>query len=277
MEDIINIPFFIPSWVKQGLQSGQLERKGGIIRDKETKTVKLWLRETSLLPQPNIYSVQYLPPSDRKLLGMTNSERSVISLGVNQIASRLDGIEDALLTLSERLEIIEQLVRSLYQEVRQVKDIIVQGFNMVFDRLQNLQWAIDVGFLNMQAGLEYYNQKQLENFEKFHEMEFIARLKHAAKLAMDAQYLEPKSQTRMVRMENAINETGKASALLWEYTNSKLIESINKLSQKHSNDFSIDKSILNSLYLLRQSCFASNLEASLLSETSLPAAKDANC
>ncbi|MCP5493201.1 MAG: hypothetical protein H7A23_01470 [Leptospiraceae bacterium] len=266
MNNTIDVTFQLPPWVRRGLESGKLERIGGIIRDIDSKAVKLWLRETSALPS----NLTILPPYDRQLLGMANGIMSAMSFGFNQIAGRLDGIEDALWEMNERLYIIEQQIGFLYKEVKQVKDIIIQGFNMVFDRLQNLEWTIDVGFQNIQAGLEYYNQKQLEHIER----EYIARLNHAANLAMETQYLEPNSQARILRIETALNEAGKVSSLLWEYTNSKVTDVASILSQKPKDDFSVDKNVLQSLYLLRQNCFASNLKASLLAETSISSARD---
>lgn len=200
---------------------------------------------------------------------------SAMSFGFNQIAGRLDRIEDALWIMNERLYIIEKQLGLLYKEVHQVKNIIIQGFNMVFDRIQNLEWAINVGFINMQAGLEYYYQKQLLYNERFIELEFIAQLKNAAKLAFETQYLKPGSQERIIRFENARNEVGKSSELLWSYTNEKILESVDKLSKKSKDDFSVDKNTLHSLNLLRQNCFATNLEANILAETtSIHAAKD---
>ena len=43
MADILLVTFILPEEIKRGLESGELERKGGVIRDKTTKAVKLWL------------------------------------------------------------------------------------------------------------------------------------------------------------------------------------------------------------------------------------------
>ena len=66
---------------------------------------------------------------------MTEGVMSAMSFGFNQIAGRLDRIEDALWIMNERLYIIEKQLGLLYKEVHQVKNIIIQGFNMVFDRI----------------------------------------------------------------------------------------------------------------------------------------------
>ena len=56
---------------------------------------------TSLLPKSNDLVGPNLPPSDRKLLGMTEGVMSAMSFGFNQIAGRLDGIENALWIMNE--------------------------------------------------------------------------------------------------------------------------------------------------------------------------------
>ncbi|MCB1192878.1 MAG: hypothetical protein KDK90_20710 [Leptospiraceae bacterium] len=100
MENFIDVTFQLPPWVKQGLESGELIRKGGVILDKNSK-IRHWLIETSLIPQPNNLIVQYLPHYEAKLLNRTNDVSSIMSFGFNQIAGRLDGIENALWIMNE--------------------------------------------------------------------------------------------------------------------------------------------------------------------------------
>jgi len=60
MKDTITVEFVIPKDIQKGLKSGVLERVGGVIREKKSKNIVLWLKEGSKIKNGQKI-VLYLP------------------------------------------------------------------------------------------------------------------------------------------------------------------------------------------------------------------------
>ncbi|WP_309675665.1 hypothetical protein [Pseudomonas sp.] len=97
----LSVVFKVPEWLAIGLESGELERVGGVIRDKVTKKVIAWLREgdsVSTEPPSDILNGQLskLMMQGQMLMGLQVANLVVSAVGFAMIYRKLQGIERQL-------------------------------------------------------------------------------------------------------------------------------------------------------------------------------------
>jgi hypothetical protein len=97
----LSVVFKVPEWLAIGLESGELERVGGVIRDKVTKKVIAWLREgdsVSTEPPSEVLNGQLskLMMQGQMLMGLQVANLVVSAVGFAMIYRKLQGIERQL-------------------------------------------------------------------------------------------------------------------------------------------------------------------------------------
>lgn len=122
---IIDVTFDIPPKLAAGLASGQLERRGGVVRDSTTKQVHAWLRETG---KPVV--------SKNLALSSVTATASVLNLAVSTmgfaiVIDRLNVIMQQLLQSQAMLEAIDYKIDlSFYTKFRTALDLALNAFTM---------------------------------------------------------------------------------------------------------------------------------------------------
>ncbi|VVN00186.1 hypothetical protein PS684_02668 [Pseudomonas fluorescens] len=102
----LSVVFKVPEWLAAGLQSGELERVGGVIRDKVTKKVVAWLREgdsVSTEPPSEVLNGQFskLMMQGQVLMGLQVANLVVSAVGFAMIYRKLQGIERQLSVIGD--------------------------------------------------------------------------------------------------------------------------------------------------------------------------------
>lgn len=121
----IDVTFDIPSELAIGLASGNLERRGGVVRDSATKQVKAWLRETG---RPIA--------SEIPVLSSVAATASVLNLAVSTmgfavVMNRLGVVEQQLLQSQVMLEAIDYKIDlSFYAKFRAALNLALNAFTM---------------------------------------------------------------------------------------------------------------------------------------------------
>jgi hypothetical protein len=121
----VEATFTIPNWIKQGLESGDYVRVGGVIRDAKKKHVVAMLREVS----PNLSQAS-------AILSQFGSIASILNLGISVIGfaiviKRLGEIEQRLKQISEVINRIDQKIDlNFHAEFRATLNLARIAFTM---------------------------------------------------------------------------------------------------------------------------------------------------
>lgn len=227
----------IPDHIVGKLATGTLERVGGVVREPTTGKVVMWLRETSPCP---IDSRSLPIKGPNRFLGLAGHAASILNLGATvafgtATLAKLSKIEEHLGVMDAKLD-----------ELRQ--------------RAQKLQWTVELGFANTLSALTAISFNQ--------EIELVGELNSAASLAWSCQFLEPGSQQRVNRIENALHTSSNVKEKLLLHARQEMetaCEEIEK-TRKDNYSFAFDDKVLNALLRLRQAIAASSLCASISAE-----------
>lgn len=240
----MEVLFDIPDPIAGKLATGTLERVGGVVRDPNTGQVVMWLRETS--PSPTKFPK--LPSKGSNLLGMAGHGASILNLGATiafgtATLMKLSKIEKKLDAIDAKLDVMNTKLDELLQ------------------RAQNLQWTIELGFANTLSALA--------NISHHQEVELIGELNSAATLAWSCQFLEPGSQQRINRIENALHTASNTKEKLVLHARQEMQAACEEIQKKRKSSyygFAFDDSPLKALSRLRQAITASSLCASICAE-----------
>ena len=229
----------IPDEVMAKLATGEYKRVGGVIQDRDGKIV-MWLKEGCLSPSsPEDLSLG-LPSNMGNMLKLTGAAASILNLG----ATIVFGIE----TLSRLKKIDGKL------------DIIVEKLDELGRKINKIQWSVDIGFANTFQSLEY--------LKKYQEIELAGELNSAVNSAWSCQFLEPESNQRIIRIEQALSKSSGVVEKLLLHTEIEMNDAIEWMEKKRrdSSDFAIDDSVIQALFRFRQTCLACSVNASINAE-----------
>lgn len=227
----------IPDDIVGKLATGELERVGGVIRNRETGRVVTWLRETS----PSPLDTRNLPMNNtNQLLGVIGHSASILNLGATiafgtATLSKLSKIEGKLDIMNEKLDELQR-------------------------RAQEIQWTIELGFANTLVALDGLRQHQ--------EIELFGNLNSAANMAWSCQFLEPGSPQRITRIENAFSTASSVKEILLQYAQKEMLQASEKIKSKRKSyhGFAFEEDVTNALLRLRQAIAASSLCAAIGAE-----------
>lgn len=109
----LSVVFKVPEWLAAGLESGQLERVGGVIRDAVTKKVVAWLREGDTIstePPSEVLNGQLsqLMMQGQVVMGLQVANLAVSAVGFAIIYRKLQGIERRLDGIGSGIERIQE-------------------------------------------------------------------------------------------------------------------------------------------------------------------------
>jgi hypothetical protein len=116
----LHVQFDIPDWVIEGLQDGSLERIGGVVREKASKAVRLWLSETgdfswekaaSALPQ----EIAELGVGGVAGVALQTTNLAVSVVGLSLILNRISRLETRLSQMDGTINRIGDDVQRLGQ------------------------------------------------------------------------------------------------------------------------------------------------------------------
>ena len=101
----VNATFDVPDYIEAGLEDGQYERIGGVIRETNTKTVVAWLREHHLRQPMNFGS----------LLNAVVPFIGVLNLGISVggfalVLGRLKNLEVGLRNIEQKVAQIDKKI-----------------------------------------------------------------------------------------------------------------------------------------------------------------------
>lgn len=104
----LTVAFKVPEWLADGLKSGELERVGGVIRDKVSKQVVAWLREGDMVstePPSEILNGQLsqLMMQGQVLMGLQVANLAISAVGFAMIYRKLQRIERQLGEVNAKL------------------------------------------------------------------------------------------------------------------------------------------------------------------------------
>ncbi|QTA90699.1 hypothetical protein [Desulfonema magnum] len=250
--------FDIPDHIYAGILKGKYVRTGGVIQGAagtpEAGNVVMWLREISSGPLPSdslMKSSPFLPNA----LGMAGSVASILNLG----ATVCFGIK-----ILKKLGSVEQKMDHLDQKTDHLQQTTELGFASVLNQLgaieqkaDHLQWTVELGFASV--------LNQLDRLAEYHEAEIIAELKTAAELSWTAQFLEPDSQQRIFRIEQALAMAAKSLEKLTVLAKNSLNDNIENF-RRGAMLRNADESVISNLQRLRQAILALSLRASIHAE-----------
>lgn len=228
----------IPNDVAGRIATGELERVGGVVRDRSSGKVVMWLRETTASPMnPEQFPMTKL----NELLRIGGHSASILNLG----ATVAFGV--ATLKKLSRIEGKIDVMNSKLDELNQ--------------KMQKLQWTVELGFANtLQA---------LEGIKQYQEVELAGELNSAASLAWSCQFLEPNSNQRMTRIENALHTASNVKEKLLIHAQQEVSRATEKILERRKTDcgFSFEDEIVISMFRLRQAVAATALCASISAES----------
>lgn len=139
---------------------------------------------------------------------------------------------------------------------------ILKKLGILEKKIDKLQWTVEMGFKSV---LNY-----LKELIKYKEIEMIAEVKSAAELAWSAQFLEPDSNQRIARIEQALGQISLALEKILLHTEDNMNNTIEKF--KTAVYFENWKKVcgspqtLVSLERFRFACSAVSLKASIYAE-----------
>lgn len=228
----------IPEKYVAKLATGDYERVGGVLRDSNSKEVVAWLRETSPSPVP---ADKFPFGKLNEMLQVAGNAASILNLGATvafgvATLKKLNRIEGKLDIMSAKLDELNQ-------------------------KVARLGWAVEIGFANtLQA---------LDSIKSHQEIELAGELNSAASMAWSAQFLEPGSNQRMMRLENAYHTASNIKERLIIHARKELeqaIEAMEKRRDAGDFGFAIDNDTMAALFRVRQAIAACTLNASICAE-----------
>jgi hypothetical protein len=237
-----------------GLVKGQIIRTGGVLHTSANVVssgarVVAWLRETGSGPcAPNLLAAGMGALASP--LGLVGAIPSILSLGATvgfgqSILGKLDHVANSTQVLGEQIK---------------------TKLDEIGAKLNRIQWTIELGFANILNGLEQIFAVQ--------ELEVVANLKAAAKLAWESQLLEPGSPQRMMRLENALSLATVATEQLLLRAEQEVDWGVNwfKAQRSGRDRLSIPDRMLAVLRRYRQACIACATRTAIIAETASPKA-----
>ena len=229
----------IPDEVIAKLATGEYKRVGGVIQGKDSRIV-MWLKEGDLSPSSPKELPTGLPSYVGNMLKLTGATASILNLGAT--------IAFGVATLSR----LEKIDRKL--------DVIVEKLDELGHKIDKVQWSVDIGFANTFQSLEY--------LKKYQEVELAGQLNSAVNLAWSCQFIEPGSNQRIMRIEQALAKSSDVVEKLLLHTEIEMNKAIEWMEQKRrdSSDYAIDDSVIQALFRFRQTCLACSVNASINAE-----------
>jgi hypothetical protein len=127
MSETVQVFFLLPDWIRQGLDSGSLERVGGVIRDVDGKRVRAWLSETGEIVQ------ETAPEALRGQSVVALLQAQVVELGSDAaIHRKLDHIADVTeRTLRSTLRLEVQVDDLREEQLTQLADPILEALDHI--------------------------------------------------------------------------------------------------------------------------------------------------
>lgn len=109
----LNVVFKVPQWLATGLESGQYERVGGVIRDNVTKKVVAWLKEGDMIsteaPSDLLNGqLSQLMMQGQVVMGLQVANLAVSAIGFAIIYRKLQGIERKLESIQSGIDKIQE-------------------------------------------------------------------------------------------------------------------------------------------------------------------------
>jgi|GEM_PF-2277850 prefoldin subunit 5 len=140
MSSFINILLELPDEIIAGLESGKYERVGGVIRETNSKHVRLWLKE---IWSPTGESANNITPQMLQQLNIRQSAVNNISMGINSwnLATNI-----AMFAYMVReMEIIKTYLKDISEQIRELSNCI-EGISKRQDQeqLAKLISAMDI-------------------------------------------------------------------------------------------------------------------------------------
>lgn len=168
------VTFDVPHDIIGGLATGDLIRRGGVIQT-TNGTVRMWLREVGIEPQPSSSFCQSIGEVASRYLGFVGSVASILNLGAtvaygSKICNELADLKAATVENSRKLDDIRNAIGKV-------------------------QWTLDVGFLHL--------SQQLDGVKNFWELDLAAQADSVGNLAWSAQMFPPDSQDRKIELGHA--------------------------------------------------------------------------
>ena len=163
----LNVVFDLPAVLANGLQSGALERVGGVIRDSNSKQVVAWLREGGsgalnnlTLPKlPMGQAAQLVAPMLSAVnLGVSVAGFAVVITQLNQISDQIRQIEAKVDRVSIKLD--DQALAKLKAGVNACRNAVELGDGAM--RLQMAGQALNT----LHEARQYFNQQVLRSAPK---------------------------------------------------------------------------------------------------------------
>jgi hypothetical protein len=163
----LNVVFDLPAVLANGLESGALERVGGVIRDSNSKQVVAWLREGGsgamgdlTLPKlPMGQAAQLVAPMLSAVnLGVSVAGFAVVITQLNQISDQIRQIEAKVDRVSVKLD--DQALAKLKAGVNACLNAVELG-----DRTLRLQMA-GQALTTLHEARQYFNQQVLRSAAK---------------------------------------------------------------------------------------------------------------
>lgn len=226
----------VPETILAGLLKGDLIRRGGVIqRAAETPQagqIVMWLREAGAAPAVP-QSLASVSGAAGQVLGMVGPIASVLNLGVTVAF----GV-------------------ALYHELSAVEKRLAQ----MNDKIDRLQWTVEVGFVTV--------LNSVATLADYLEIEMNAKMTSAARLAWDAQLLEPGHLHRVNQLGHALDNATNALEQLKAHLQLETEAAIAWLDkQPPKARLAIPPLVTQALRRLRQTCIACALRAAIEGET----------
>lgn len=163
----LNVVFDLPAALANGLESGALERVGGVIRDSNSKQVVAWLREggsgglnnLTLPKMPMGQAAQLVAPMLSAVnLGVSVAGFAVVITQLNQISDQIRQIEAKVDRVSVKLD--DQALAKLKAGVNACRNAVELGDGAL--RLQMAGQALTT----LHEARQYFNQQVLRSAAK---------------------------------------------------------------------------------------------------------------
>lgn len=158
----LTVVFKVPEWLAAGLRSSELERVGGVIRDKLTKKVVAWLHEGDMVstePPSEILNGQLsqLMMQGQVLMGLQVANLAISAVGFAMIYRKLQRIEQQLDEMSSHI-----------QEIKSEQDwvnskLLLEHLAPIGAALQTLQ---EISYYHEQRFVEHQLLAADNNFSK---------------------------------------------------------------------------------------------------------------
>lgn len=245
--DKLTLTFCLPHDIRAGLAVGDLERKGGVIRNKMTGEIVCWLREASSGP----LSSGFLGKNDAAgILGfLSEGASSSLSLGATVgfgVAAliKLDRIDKKLDIINHKLDVIDAKIDELNRRAKQI------------------QWTVEVGFAQ--------SLNCLDKIKNQGDVQLLGDLSSAASLAWSCQFIEPNSPQRIARIENAYATVVSAKEKIILHAEHEMVLAIHWMEARSGNAPSrliVENIIFDGLSRMRQAIHAIALSASISAES----------